>query len=732
MRVDLNNLPDPGLYPDWQEYARALTRALQEAAQESTAGQVVYFRPAGNIVATNVQAAIEELDAEKLEASSYTASDVLSKLLTVDGPGSLLDADLLDGLSSAAFAPASHNHSATDLTSGIIPDARMPDLTGDVTTTEGGVVTVIGSNKITDTMLRDSLALSVIGRAVNSTGDPVDIQAAFDGQVLRRDGTTLAFGFLDTINLNNNAVTDAKLRDAAALSIIGRPVNSSGDPGDIQAAFDGQVLRRSGTDLAFGALDLSSANSITGDLPFANFVAATQNSLIGASAAGNFGEVTIGVGLQLIAGVLSVVSGSLTLADGDYGDVTASSSGTTITIDAGAVTLAKQANVATATVFYRKTAGTGAPEVQTLATLKTDLGLTGTNSGDQTITLTGDGTGTGTGTFALTFATVNSNVGTYGSATKASIVTVNAKGLVTAASEATVTPAFSSLTGLPTTLAGYGITDAQPLDTDLTTWAGITPGTGVATALAVNIGSAGAFVTFNGALGTPSSGTLTNCTFPTLNQNTSGSAATLTTGRTIAMTGDMTWNSGAFNGSANVTAAGTIANDAVTYAKMQNVSATDKLLGRSTAGSGDVEEIACTSVARTLISQTTQALMRTTGLGLGTMAVETATNYGALANANNWALGARFAGEVPLSGGMAAEIGYNGSYCKITAYSRSGGVYGALKVEALSFAVNISGTDMYTTDGTFGNFANDAAASAGGVPVKGLYRNGSVMMFRVA
>lgn len=36
-------------------------------------------------------------------------------------------------------------------------------------------------------------------------------------------------------------------------------------------------------------------------------------------------------------------------------------------------------------------------------------------------------------------------------------------------------------------------------------------GTGVATALAVNTGSAGAFVVLNGALGTPSSGTLTNC-----------------------------------------------------------------------------------------------------------------------------------------------------------------------------------------------------------------------------
>jgi hypothetical protein len=37
-------------------------------------------------------------------------------------------------------------------------------------------------------------------------------------------------------------------------------------------------------------------------------------------------------------------------------------------------------------------------------------------------------------------------------------------------------------------------------------------GTGVATALAVNVGSAGAFITFNGALGTPSGGTVTNLT----------------------------------------------------------------------------------------------------------------------------------------------------------------------------------------------------------------------------
>jgi hypothetical protein len=51
-----------------------------------------------------------------------------------------------------------------------------------------------------------------------------------------------------------------------------------------------------------------------------------------------------------------------------------------------------------------------------------------------------------------------------------------------------------------------------------------------------------------------------------------------------ALTGDVTAAAGS--------GATTIANDAVTYAKMQNVSATDRLLGRDTAAAGDVEELA--------------------------------------------------------------------------------------------------------------------------------------------
>jgi len=52
--------------------------------------------------------------------------------------------------------------------------------------------------------------------------------------------------------------------------------------------------------------------------------------------------------------------------------------------------------------------------------------------------------------------------------------------------------------------------------------------------------------------------------------------------------------------------------DAVTYAKIQNISATDKLLGRSTAGAGDAEEIACTAAGRAILDDADAAAQRVT------------------------------------------------------------------------------------------------------------------------
>lgn len=87
-------------------------------------------------------------------------------------------------------------------------------------------------------------------------------------------------------------------------------------------------------------------------------------------------------------------------------------------------------------------------------------------AGNYITALTGDVTASGPGSVAATLATVNSNVGSFGSASAVSAITVNAKGLITAAASTTIAIAESQVTNLVSDLAGK-----QPLDATLTSLA---------------------------------------------------------------------------------------------------------------------------------------------------------------------------------------------------------------------------------------------------------------------
>ena len=280
------------------------------------------------------------------------------------------------------------------------------------------------------------------------------------------------------------------------------------------------------------------------------------------------------------------------------GDATGSgTTAVTLTIPAGTVTLAKMANVATGTVFYRKTAGTGAPEVQTLATLKTDLGLTGTNSGDQTITLTGDVTGSGTGSFA---ATIANNAVT--NAKLADMATATLKGRNTAG---TGDPEDLSTSTVRTMLSINNVdntSDAnKPISTatqaaldDKVDIADVGVANGVASLdsggkvpagqLPSYVDDVEEYADLAGFPVTGESGKIyvaldtgyvyrwTGSAYLRINDAVSSAdeATALATPRSITITGDLSWTVN-FDGSANVSAAGTLANSGVSAGTYNNV-----------------------------------------------------------------------------------------------------------------------------------------------------------------
>ena len=421
--------------------------------------------------------------------------------------------------------------------------------------------------KATDTLAYRTGELTVFGQGYavgrfNGTGYGIahGVDAALAPGMVVTGGiiTDAGSGSFGTVTGGSGGTTGLTLTGATTVTLGGTlAVANGGTGGTDQTSAQTSLGVLIGTDVQAWDADLDALAALSG-----------TNDIYYRSAANTWTAVVIGAGLTFAAGTLDAAGGgagtvtdvSVVTANGVSGSVATSTTTPAITLTLGDITPTSVASVGAVS----------------------GSNLSGTNTGDQTITLTGDVTGSGVGSFAATLATAQPDAHTWASAQTLTVAPVftDAPGSRTALGGTTVGANLFTLTN-PSAITFPRINANNTVDAlDAAAFrAAISAGTGGGDALTTNPLSQFAATTSSQLRGVLSDET--------------------GTGLAYFQDGDLgTPSAGVLTNATGLPTAGLL-NDSVTNAKLANV-ATATFKGRTTAGTGDPEDLTTTQATALL------------------------------------------------------------------------------------------------------------------------------------
>jgi len=412
----------------------------------------------------------------------------------------------------------------------------------------------------------------------------------------------LASGSIDTINIVDSAVTLAKI--------------ASGSVNTAQLVDSGITTAK----LASGAVTISKLSLSSGELSGAVITASSIPS--GSYVSGSIPTAAIEDNAVTFAKIQQVASGVLlgraSAGSGNVESITLTEAGRALLDDADAA--AQRTTLGLDTMAVQAASGvaiTGGTAVLSSGTISYATINGGVISGITDLAVADGGTGASTASGART--NLGLAIGTDVQAYDAALASI--AGLTTASGQLIYTTASDTYATSTITAAGRAILDDADASAQRTTL-----GLG-SLAVKNTVGSgdydSSSIVTANIADSAITTAKLVDSgvtTVKIVDANVTAAKLASDSVTTVKIV------------DSNVTTA-KIANAAVSYSKIQATSSSDVILGRFSASGGTVEEIPCTSAARSILDDASVADIRTT-LGLGTLATQNGSFSGTSTGTN--------------------------------------------------------------------------------------------------